>query len=101
MFTIQWRLAIVVAITTPIAMAVVFCLRRRMALTSRQVKARQANINAAIESSLSGIRVAKAFANEDEEIEKFGETNENYKNVKHACTITASWRSFSPRSSFS
>ena len=83
MFTIQWRLAIVVAIIIPIAMAVVFCLRRRMMLTSRQVKARQANINAAIESSLSGIRVAKAFANEDEEIEKFGETNENYKNVKH------------------
>ena len=27
--------------------------------------------------------MAKAFANEDEEIEKFGETNENYKNVKH------------------
>lgn len=83
MFGIQWRLAIVVAVILPIAMVVVFCLRRRMMLTSRQVKARQANINAAIESSLSGIRVAKAFANEEGEIEKFGEANEHYKNVKH------------------
>ena len=61
MFRIQWQLALVVAVILPIAVVVVFCLRRRMMRTSRQVKARQANINAAIESSLSGIRVAKAF----------------------------------------
>ena len=83
MFRIQWRLALVVAVILPIAVVVVFCLRRRMMRTSRQVKARQANINAAIESSLSGIRVAKAFANEEGEIEKFGEANESYKTVKH------------------
>ena len=83
MFRIQWQLALVVAVILPIAVVVVFCLRRRMMRTSRQVKARQANINAAIESSLSGIRVAKAFANEEGEIEKFGEANESYKTVKH------------------
>ena len=83
MFRIQWRLALVVAVILPIAVVVVFCLRRRMMRTSRQVKARQATINAAIESSLSGIRVAKAFANEEGEIEKFGEANESYKTVKH------------------
>ena len=83
MFRIQWRLALVVAVILPIAVVVVFCLRRRMMRTSRQVKVRQANINAAIESSLSGIRVAKAFANEEGEIEKFGEANESYKTVKH------------------
>ena len=83
MFRIQWRLALVVAVILPIAVVVVFCLRRRMMRTSRQVKARQANINAAIESSLSGIRVAKAFANEEGEIEKFGEANDSYKTVKH------------------
>ena len=83
MFRIQWRLALVVAVILPIAVVVVFCLRRRMMRTSRQVKARQANINAAIESSLSGIRVATAFANEEGEIEKFGEANESYKTVKH------------------
>ena len=83
MFRIQWRLALVVAVILPVAVVVVFCLRRRMMRTSRQVKARQANINAAIESSLSGIRVAKAFANEEGEIEKFGEVNESYKTIKH------------------
>ena len=45
---------------------------------SRAVKQRIAGINAEIESSISGIRVAKAFCNEHEEIEKFSRCTSEY-----------------------
>jgi ATP-binding cassette subfamily B protein len=37
-----------------------------------------------IEDSISGIRVVKAFTNEDYEIQRFGETCKTYKNVRAA-----------------
>ena len=46
------------------------------------MKQKTAAINAGIESSISGIRVAKAFANEDYEIEKFQRGNDLYRNSK-------------------
>nr|MCR4804879.1 ABC transporter ATP-binding protein/permease [Clostridia bacterium] len=49
--------------------------RRHMKLANIAVKAKTAEINAAIESSLSGIRTAKAFANESSEIDKFSAAN--------------------------
>ena len=43
-----------------------------------KVKAKTAQINTAIESGLSGIRTAKAFAMEQEEISKFDSTNAEF-----------------------
>ena len=79
MYHMEWRLALVITIILPLAAGLVIYRRRDMVRTSRAVKSRQAGINAEIESSLSGIRVAKAFANETGEIAKFGKANESYK----------------------
>ena len=79
MFTIEWRLALVVCIILPILLAVVILRRRKMSAVSKQVKSRTAAINAEIESSLSGIRTAKAFANEEVEFGKFHNANERFK----------------------
>ena len=49
---------------------------------SRDVKRRTAGINAEIESSISGVRVAKAFGNEDEEIDKFSHCTNEYVGAK-------------------
>lgn len=46
---------------------------------SRKVKQRVGHINADIESSLSGMRTAKAFANEDLELQKFRRSNGAFK----------------------
>ena len=51
---------------------------------SRQVKQRTAVINTDIESGLSGIRTAKAFANEREELRKFETSNNSFKTSKRA-----------------
>ena len=82
MGTIQWRLALVVAILIPVLLAVVLLLRKRMSRVSKAVKEKVAHINTEIESSLSGIRTAKAFANEALESKRFNSANDIYKDSK-------------------
>ena len=82
MSTIQWRLALVVAITIPIFLIIVMSLRRSMSRASKAVKQKTGHINQEIESSLSGIRTAKAFANEDVENARFTAANQVYKTSK-------------------
>jgi len=84
MFTIEWRLALVVSILIPVFLIVVISRRRKLGNVSRQVKAKTAVINTEIESSLSGMRTSKAFANEDREFAKFTDANDRFKNSKRA-----------------
>lgn len=79
MFTIQWQLALVIAVILPVFFLVVWKCRRSMQEASDRVKQRTAVINADIESGLSGIRTAKAFANEAAELKKFETSNDSYK----------------------
>lgn len=82
MFTIEWRLAAVIAVLVPVFVTLVLSRRSKMGAASKRVKQTNGVINADIESSLSGMRTAKAFANEDVELSKFRESNERYKSVK-------------------
>ena len=81
-FIVVWRiqrtLALVLMIAVPLIVGFVAYRRGRMMAASRAVKQRIAGINAEIESSISGIRVAKAFCNEHEEIEKFSRCTSEY-----------------------
>ncbi len=79
MFTIQWRLALVVAVLIPIFTIVVMTQRKAMSSVSKEVKRKIGHINTEIESSLSGIRTAKAFANEYLENDRFSRANGKYK----------------------
>lgn len=82
MFTIQWRLALIVAFMIPIFLAVLFRQRRSMSSASRAVKQKTGAINTELESGLSGVRTAKAFANEDQELRKFDRANGAFKGSK-------------------
>ena len=82
MFSIQWRLALVIAVILPIFFLVVWKCRASMQEASRRVKQKTATINADIESGLSGIRTAKAFANEQAELRKFEDSNDSFKTSK-------------------
>ncbi|WP_455580583.1 ABC transporter ATP-binding protein [Dysosmobacter sp.] len=84
MFSIQWRLALVIALILPVFFAVVWRCRRSMSEASARVKQKTATINADIESGLSGIRTAKAFANEETELKKFETSNLSFKTSKRA-----------------
>ena len=82
MATIQWRLALVVGLMIPTFMLVVILMRGSMSKASAAVKQKIGHINGEIESSLSGIRTAKAFANEQVEIARFDAANTIYKSSK-------------------
>ena len=82
MATIRWELALVVAAVIPVFLAVIFSMRRRMSRVSVGVKQKVANINSEIESSLTGIRTAKAFANEAVESARFDAANNQFKTSK-------------------
>ena len=80
---IEWRLALVLAVCLPLL--IMFTLSRRVSMkkANLEVKRQTAEINAAIESGISGIRTAKAFANEEAEDEKFVAANERYKAARN------------------
>lgn len=82
MFTIQWRLALVLTLMLPVFLFVVLRCRFHMRDASRRVKSTVSLINTEFESGLSGIRTAKAFANEEEELEKFEKANAGYRSAK-------------------
>jgi len=84
LWTIQWQLALVIALMIPVFLTVVILRRKAMGQASRQVKQRSGEITAEIESALSGVRTAKAFANETLEREKFTRSNGEYKKSKRA-----------------
>ncbi len=84
MFRIQWRLALVILVIMPVFIGVVWQCRNSMSKASAALKQRTAVINSDIESGLSGIRTAKAFANEDAELRKFDSSNDSFKTSKRA-----------------
>jgi len=82
MWTLQWEVALLLLILAPIVLLFTMWRRKKMAASSRAVKEKIAVINSDIESSISGARVAKAFANEAHEIVKFQKGNEQYKTAR-------------------
>ena len=82
MATIRWELALVVGLMIPVCLVVVMSMRRRMSAASKLAKEKTGHINQEIESSLSGFRTAKAFANEPVENARFTAANEVFKTSK-------------------
>ena len=96
MVSIRWELALIVALMIPVFLVVVMFMRRGMSRASAAAKEKTGHINQEIESSLSGFRTSKAFANEAVENARFNAANEIYKTSKrdfhkamgrfHSCT---------------
>ena len=79
---IRWELAIIVFIFLPIIIAITMISRRSLTESSRKVKEATAEINAVLESSISGVRVTKVFTNEEYELNRFEEGNSLFKSAK-------------------
>ena len=82
MLTIQWQLALMVFAVIPIFILFTALTRKKMMKASIEVKAKLAGINGEVESSISGMRTAKAFANEDAESAKFNAANDQFRGAK-------------------
>ena len=82
MFTIEWRMALIVMAIIPVFLAVLMLLRGGMSRASVAAKQKTGAINAEIESGLSGIRTVKAFGNETIQQQRFDCANETFKTAK-------------------
>ncbi|MCQ2574230.1 MAG: ABC transporter ATP-binding protein/permease [Treponema sp.] len=84
MFGIRWELAVLCLIFLPINILLVLKSRKKLMSTSKAVKETTAEINSAIESSISGIRVTQVFTNEDYETKRFAQNNERFIKAKQS-----------------
>ena len=82
LLTIRWELAIIVFITLPVIIFIVITSRKKLSSASTRVKETTAEVNASLESSISGIRVTKGFVNEDYERQRFDYQNKQYSAAK-------------------
>lgn len=82
MFVLDWRLALALTVVLPLCLWFTMSQRLRMKNANVEVKRKTAQIYSAIESSISGVRTSRAFANEDKETEKFDAANDMFKGAK-------------------
>lgn len=71
LFTIDWILTLIIFACVPILVTVTMKLRKPMRDAFNDRRKSNATINAAVESSITGIRVTKAYTNAQAEVEKF------------------------------
>jgi len=95
---INWQLTLIIFIFVIFTIYFSITMRKQMMRTFRRLRVRQADINAQLESSISGIRLARSFANESFEIDKFFKTNrahlESRKDAFKAIAVYTSGNSF-------
>ena len=82
LLTVNVKLTLVLIVLLPLCVAFSVRQRLRMQDANKDVKIRTGEINAAIESGISGIRTSKAFAAEKAEDAKFDRANEAFKSSK-------------------
>ncbi len=75
-------LTLIVFAFIPIMLWFGFKKRKKMSKAFKDVQKRIANVNAQVENSISGIRVAQSFTNEEFEIEKFDEGNLEFRQAR-------------------
>ena len=81
--TINIWLTLIIFVCAPILCFVASLMRKRMRAAFKESRAAVAEINDALESSISGIRVTKAFTNADKEEEKFEVGNTMFVNARN------------------
>ena len=82
LFTIQWKLALFLVIVLPLCLLFTLSQRLKMKTANLEVKKKIADINASIESGISGVRTTKAFGNESVEKDKFRQANDRFRDAK-------------------
>ncbi|MBQ9116371.1 MAG: ABC transporter ATP-binding protein, partial [Clostridia bacterium] len=76
--TIDWILTLIIFACVPILVMVTMHYRKAMKQAFEDRRTGNSVINASVESSITGIRVTKAYTNADREIEKFGKGDEQF-----------------------
>lgn len=78
LMSINWILGLICFGMVPLLFIVSAIFRKKMKIAFAESRKSIAKINASLESSISGIRVTKAYTNEEREEEKFEASNGDY-----------------------
>ena len=78
LFIINVWLALICVVMIPVLFSVSLIFRRKMEDAFTESRKAIAGINAKLESSITGIRVTKAYTNSEKELEKFEESNREF-----------------------
>ncbi|MCK8778398.1 ABC transporter ATP-binding protein/permease [Rhizobium sp. NTR19] len=82
MFTVNWKLALLTTAIVPFMTWLVSKYGARMTTNWRNLFRQVGDFNTRVQESVGGIRVVKAFANEEYEKQLFAANNESYKTTK-------------------
>ncbi len=80
LLSIDWILTLIIFLCVPVLVLVTFYCRRAMKSAFDDRRKSNAIINAAVESSITGIRVTKAYTNSEREVEKFTVGDDSFVN---------------------
>ncbi len=80
--TINIWLTLIIYGLIPFVVLFSVIMRRRMKSAFKESRERVAEVNANVETSISGIRVSRSYTSETHEIKKFDQANEDFKNAR-------------------
>ena len=86
--SINMTLALIIFSCSPLLFIITFIVRKKHIESSRKARRSIAQINGAVNSSISGIRITKAFNNSQREIEKFEVGNKAFVEAKRGQYFT-------------
>ena len=78
MVSLDARLSMILLITLPLFLLVVFSLQKLLLRAGRRIQRTLSGVNAFLNESISGIKVIRAFAREQENIRNFQAINQEY-----------------------
>ncbi|MDP4118863.1 MAG: ABC transporter ATP-binding protein [Bacillota bacterium] len=78
MGSINWYLTFIIFAFLPLLIVFTAKIRLKMSAAFKQTRIEIAEVNANLENSISGIRVAKSFVNDEYEMKKFKENDANF-----------------------
>ena len=76
--TINWKLSLIVFAFLPLLFIIAWTSRKQMTKAFQKSREEIGGINATLENSIAGIRVTKAYANDEYEQERFEKNNGGY-----------------------
>ncbi len=86
--SINTTLALIIFSCSPLLVVITLIVRKKHLESSRRARRSLAQINADVNSSVSGIRITKAFNNSDKEMDKFETGNKAFVEAKRGQYVT-------------
>ncbi len=87
MLAINWQLAILVLITVPLLVYVAYYFRRRILVEFREVRRINSKITGAYNENITGVRVTKSMAREEQDLVEFQELSGSMHDASYQASV--------------